>query len=230
MAKSKPKTGERRETNQPLKIDRLPPSVHEAILTLRNKAGKTWQEIEELSALPADKGGFVEWEKLPTPILELFPAMRLPHTNLHRWHDLRVSQVQKQVLESSAQAREIALAFVSSNVTGDREGVINAARDQIMGLIAEDGSRGGKLGAAKFLIELAEIMQADRANDIKERKVAADERKLKLLERREAVAIKKLESETEAVAKKAERGEVTVADINRIRERTFGLPPIQKAS
>ncbi len=111
MAKSKPKTGQPRLWNQPLKIDRLPPSVHEAIITLRNKAGKTWPEIEELSALPADKGGFVEWENLPTPVLELFPEMRLPHSNLHRWYDIRVDQVQKQVMEYSAKAREIAQAF-----------------------------------------------------------------------------------------------------------------------
>jgi hypothetical protein len=230
MTKARPKTGEKRATNQPLKIDRLPPSVHEAILLLRNKAGKTWQEIEELSALSAEKGGFVEWENLPTATLELFPDMRLPHSNLHRWHDLRVKQIQQQVMESAAQARVIAESFVKGNVAGDKEGVINAARDQIMSVLSEEGSRAGKMGAAKALIALAEIMQSSRANDIKERKVAADERKLKLIEEREARAIKKLDQETEKLSKKASRGEITVEDINRIRERTFGLPPVAKGA
>lgn len=227
MAKARPKTGETRRTNQPLKIDRMPPIVHDAILKLRNGAGKTWQEIEELSALPADKGGFVEWEKLPTPVLELFPTMRLPHSNLQRWYDIRVRQVQRDVLESSARAREIAQAFAKATVDGADEAVLNAARDQIMTILGENGGMSMKMGAAKALIDLAEILQARRSNDIKERKVAADERKLKLLEEREARAIKKLEQETTKIAKK---GEITIDDINRIRERTFGLPPVPKVA
>jgi hypothetical protein len=226
MAKPKPKTGDRRETNQPLKIDRLPPSVHESILALRNQAGKTWQEIEELSALPVDKGGFVEWDNLPTPVLELFPSMHLPHSNLQRWYDLRVRQVQRDVLESSARAREIAQAFAKAGIDGADEAVINAARDQIMLILSEDGSFKGKFGAAKGLIALAEIMQTSRANDIKERKVSADERKLKLLEQREAITIKKMEKETEAAARKISKGELTLDDINKLRRNAFGLPPL----
>ena len=66
MANTKrPRTGERRQINQPLKIDKLPPEIHEAVLTLRNRLGKTWEEIEALSAAPKDKGGFVDWENLP---------------------------------------------------------------------------------------------------------------------------------------------------------------------
>ena len=84
--------------------------------------------------------------------------------------------------------------------------------------------------ARKSLIALAETMQTARANDIKERKVAADERKLKLMEEREARAIKKLDQETEKLTKKASHREITIADINRIRERTFGLPPVSKGA
>ncbi|MBN9618079.1 MAG: hypothetical protein BGO25_05625 [Acidobacteriales bacterium 59-55] len=236
MPKPRPKTGERRETRQPLKIDRLPPSVHDSILFLRNVRGKTWQEIEALSAEPVkledgSKGdGFIDWPALDFKVLELFPDMRLPHTSLHRWYDLRVAQVQRQVLDSSIQARKIAEAFVRGGVEGDKEGVINAARDQLMSVLSEDGTVKGRMNAAKGLIVLAEIMQSARANDIKERKVQADERKLKLLEAREARAIRKLAEETERLTKKAARREITVEDINRIRERTFGLPPVAKGA
>src|SRR5882672_10887283 len=121
MAKSRPKTGDKRRVNQPLKIDRLPVEVREAIKYLKN-VGKTWQEIEELSSLPFNKkwaiadGGFVNWDDLPTSVLELFPEMRLPHTNLHRWFDLRVEQITAEVMARSAQAREIATSFAKSIV------------------------------------------------------------------------------------------------------------------
>ncbi|HEX5234155.1 MAG TPA: hypothetical protein VFW25_02365, partial [Silvibacterium sp.] len=80
MAKSRPKTGERRVVQQPLKIDRLPIEVRAAIQQLRDQ-GKTWPEIEELSSLKyseqwsTGKGGFVNWDALPTDVLELFPNL-----------------------------------------------------------------------------------------------------------------------------------------------------------
>lgn len=224
--KARPKTGEPRETNQPLKIDRLPPGVHEAILQLRNREGKTWQEIEELSAQPYGEktGGFVNWMHLPTPVLELFPDTRIPKSNLHRWYDIRVGQVQKQVLESAEHARVLAEAFAQANVEGDREAVCNAARDQILTVLSEDGSSSGKMRAAKALLSLAEVMQTARANDIKERKVAADERKIVVLERREKLAIQKLEAETERLAKKARTGQpITEDELKSVRMKAFGF-------
>src|ERR1700683_4383997 len=180
MAKEKqarPRTGEKRRTNLPLKIDRLPIEAREAIQYLKNVRGKTWQEIEEISALPYSEkwakgsGGFVNWEALPTPVLELFPDMKLPHTNLHRWYDLRVAQVTAETMARAAQAREIAAAFAKSVVANDDEAVLNAARDQIMSVLAEDASPKGRMLAASALIELAEMMQRARENAIKERKV-----------------------------------------------------------
>jgi hypothetical protein len=180
MTKRKPKTGEARETNQPLKIDRLPTAVHDAILYLRNTSGKTWLEIEARSGekyraeWKSGGGGFVNWDDLPVAVLELFPDMRLPHTSLHRWHDLRVAQVQKDVLVRSEQAREIAQAFSKSIVKNSDGAVMNAARDTIMAILAEDATARGRAAAGKALIVLAEVMQSARANDIKERKVAVD--------------------------------------------------------
>lgn len=181
-SRRRPGTGETRKTNQPLKIDRLPPAVHEAICALRNQAGKTWQEIEDLSGEPFGKGqlGFVDWVNLPTPVLELFPDMRLPHTNLQRWYDIRVEQVQADVIRSATKAREIARAFAKSVVAGDDEAVINAARDTLMGVLAEDGSPVGRGNVAKGLIKLGELMQKAKTNRIRERKVAVDEQTLQM--------------------------------------------------
>lgn len=180
MAKARPKTGEPRDTNQPLKIDRLPPSVHDAIKFLYSKRGKTWQEIEDLSAQPLDKDGFVNWDDLPTSVLELFPNMRLPRTNLHRWFDLRVAQVSKDVLVRSEQARVIAESFAKSQLVNGDEAVINAARDMLMGVLSEDSSEAGRLNATEGLIKLGNLMQKARTNDIRGRKVAVDEQTLQL--------------------------------------------------
>lgn len=231
--KRRPRTGEKRRTQLPLKIDRLPVEVRDAIQYLKNTVGKTWDEIEELSALPyceqwhTKGGGFVNWESLSTAVLELFPAMRLPHSNLHRWYDLRVSQVQADIEIRSAQARTIAKAFAKSIVEGSDEAVLNAARDQIMSVLSEDATAKGRLAAAKSLIVLADVMQEARLNTIKERKVVVDERKIAAYEQREALMRRKLESETERAATKLRKGELTIADINRLRERTFGLPPVE---
>lgn len=224
MTKPWPKTGDKRRTNLPLKIDRLPVEVRDAILLLRDK-GKTWQEIEELSELPKDRGGFVDWEALPTAVLELFPDLRIPHTNLHRWHDLRVRQVTEETMARSAQAREIAAAFARSVVAGEDEAVLNAARDQIMSVLAEDATPKGRMKAAGALIALAEMMQERRLNDIKERKVATDERRMKLLEERERQARERVDQATQNAAKKG-TGQFSIEDINLLRERTFGLPPL----
>jgi hypothetical protein len=232
----RPRTGEQRRTQQPLKIDRLPVEVRDAIQYLKNSAGKTWEEIEELSALPYDEkwqskgGGFVNWDALPTPVLELFPEMRLPHSNLHRWYDLRVRQVMADVQRRSVQARELAAAFAKSVVDGEDAAVLNAARDQLMSLLAEDASPKARINATKGLIALAEMLQERRLNDIKERKVAVDERRLVQLEKDAELKRRRLETETEKVAAKLKKGELTVADINRLRERVFGLPPVEAAA
>ncbi len=179
MAKPRAKTGEKRLVQQPLKIDRLPVEARDAILHLRD-IGKTWPEIEELSALPKGRGGFVEWDALPLDVLELFPSMKLPHTSLHRWFDLRVSQVMAETMARSAQAREIAAAFAKSTVEGADEAVLNAARDQIMSMLTEDGSSGGRMQAAKALINLGLLVQKTRTNEIRERLATVDEKALQM--------------------------------------------------
>jgi len=225
MAK-RPKTGEKRRTRQPLRIDRLPVEVREAIQQLRAQ-GKTWIEIEELSSLPLNKGGFVNWDALPTSVLELFPGLRIPHSNLHRWYDMRVEQVAAEVLERAEQARSIAKVFASAGLDKTNEAVMNAARDIIFGMLQATDSKSQK-DAARALLALAEIVQQSRSNDIRERAVAVDERKIKALEAREELTRRKLEAETEKAAKKLSKGELTVKDLNRLRERVFGLPPVEQ--
>ncbi len=199
---TRPRTGEKRKTQQPLKIDRLPPAVHDVILTLRNKLGKTWQEIEEISAQPMGEKspGFVDWENLPTATLELFPNMRIPHSNLQRWYDLRVSQVQKDTLHTATKAREIAQAFAKAGVVSDDEAVINASRDTLFGILSEDPSLKGRANIAKGLIQLGDLMQKARTNRIRERKVTVDEGTLQM-------KLDEMQRRAEKLIKAVEKGE-----------------------
>ena len=225
MAKAKrPRTGEPRRTNQPLKIDKLPPDALQSILALRNGLGKTWQEIEAISAHSKAEGGFIDWENNPMLAL-LFPDKQLPHTSLHRWYDLRVVQVRKDVEQRSAVAREVAESFAASVVDGSDEAVLNAARDQLMALLAEDLTPGSRERTAKILINLAKTLQAARANNVRERAVAVDERRITVLEDREKAARERVDQATQHAAKKG-TGQFSLEDINLLRERTFGLPPL----
>ena len=96
MTKPRPKTGEKRTRDCPLKIDRLPVGVRDAIQIVR--AEHIWAEVEELSAQPfnpkwqTEGGGFVDWDALPVAVQKFFPDRRLPHTNLHRWFYRWVAQ------------------------------------------------------------------------------------------------------------------------------------------
>jgi len=152
MTKPKPKTGEARATRQPLKIDRLPQSVQDAIKHLYDR-GRTWVEIAEQSAKPysaewdKDGGGFIDWEQLDFDALDMFPGLRLPKSSLQRWFDLRVSQVRKQVLAESAKAREWAAAFAGNDLPGTNAAVMNAMRDQVFTLMQQVGTG----DQAKFL-------------------------------------------------------------------------------
>jgi hypothetical protein len=144
MTKPRPKTGEKREVRQPLKIDKLPQGVRDAIKLLYDQ-GETWIEVEARSAEPysanweKDGGGFVDWETLDLQVLELFPDMRLPRTSLMRWFDLRVAQVRAQILAESAKAREWAQAFAGQNLPGSNAAVMNAMRDQVFALMQRVG-------------------------------------------------------------------------------------------
>jgi hypothetical protein len=132
-------------------------------------------------------------------------------------------------MERAEQARSIAKAFAAAGLDKSNEAVMNAARDIIFGLLQAQDT-GSQKYAAKALLALAEVVQQSRSNDIRERQVAVDERKIKALEAREELTRRKLEAETQKVAKKLHKGELTVEDLNRLRARVFALPPIEQES
>jgi len=234
MSTRRPRVGERRQKNQPLKIDRLPGVVHDAVLHLRNIEGLTWAQIEEQSNRAyskdwkQDHGGFVDWSSLDMKVLELFPDLRIPQTNLLRWYDLRVAQVRNQALAESERAREFAAAFANANLSDGNSSVINALRDQVFDLIqtAGDGDKGRFI---KGLQNLTLAMTRMQRVELQAKRVAVDERRVKALEDDLELKRSNFEKETNAAAVKARKGEgLNEDDINRIRERVFGLGPAPK--
>jgi hypothetical protein len=229
MTKPRPKTGEKRVVRQPLKIDRLPQSAQDAIKQLYDR-GRTWVEIAEQSAKPYssewenDGGGFIDWVLVDREALELFPGRRLAKSSLQRWFDLRVSQVRAQVLAESAKAREWAQAFAGNDLPESNAAVMNAMRDQVFTLMQKVGPG----DQAKFLDGLNVLsltLSRLQRVDLQAKRVEVDTRKLKLLEDREKAARKRVDQATQSAAKKG-TGQFSIEDINLLRERTFGLPPL----
>ncbi|MDR3723277.1 MAG: DUF3486 family protein [Terracidiphilus sp.] len=210
MAKPRPKTGEPRKTKQPLKIDLLPEDARQAIQFLYDN-GRTWMEIEQQSQLPYsakwkdDRGGFIDWESLDLSILEQFPEMKLPKSNLQRWFDLRIRQARAQVLAESARAREWAQAFAGANLPDANAAVINALRDLVFGVLQNVG----QLDKARMMEELKDLtlaMSRMQRTEILERRVAIDE--------------KAIQMKLDQVKKKADN---LIGDI----EGREGKPPVQ---
>jgi hypothetical protein len=212
-ASKRPRAREPRKTLLPLSIDLLPMEVLEAIKRLRSDHNLSWEEIERLSSLPYGEkwearigsAGFVNWDAMPRPVLEKFPDLHLPHSNLHRWYSLRVLQVRREVSERMQLARDFAKVFADAGIEKADEAVTNAVRDAVFVMLQESNDKKGRVVAAKALLVLRDVMNGVKANAIKERKVKVDEGRLELLERKLDMLQKKssaLAGQMEAAADK----------------------------
>lgn len=172
MRRRKPRTGEPRKVKQPLKIDRLPGELREAIQSMR-ASGLTWVEIEDIS--PRMR----EWEGVPEETRKLFPGLRIPHSNLMRWWDLRIEQVRKETLEAAGRAREFAAAFAGRDFKDLPDAVRNALGDQIFSLM-QSADKKDQQQFRRELLALGELLNQHRKLDIAERRQKTTERELEL--------------------------------------------------
>jgi hypothetical protein len=222
-SRARPGVGDTRKTRQPLKIDKLPEEWRDQIQKYRAQ-GSTWSEIEELSR------GF-EWDKLATDVLEHFPDLtdsRIEPRSLVR--PARRAGQSRETLARSEQARELAKAFAGADLSKTDEAVVNALRDQIFSEMQKAGSQ-SRPDLIAALTNLGVLLTEVKKNEIRERKVKVDELAAELAKRKTDAALQKFEKASEDVKRKLEKGKsVTLADLNSLRERTFGLPPLQPAS
>ncbi len=220
---AKPKTGEKRKTRQPLKMDKLPSHILDRVMAERS-VGRTWEEIEDMSPR------FEEWNKTEESVRANFPGLRLPHSTLQRWYDLRVEQVKREVMAQSVKSREFAAAFAKSDFRKLPEAVKNALGDQVFALMQHVDEK-NQARFRKELLNLGMLLAENRKLDIQERRASAEVKRITILEQEFEMRKKKFDKETSDAARKLGKGKaITEEDINRIRERTFGLPPIQRVS
>ena len=125
-----PKTGERRRARRFLRLDTLPPALLDRIRSERAK-GHTWHEIERASP------SWPEWEQATPEVLAGFPDRRLPHSNLQRWHDLRVEQVQREREGQAAAAQAFAARLGARRIANLGSAVKDALGESVFRLAAE---------------------------------------------------------------------------------------------
>lgn len=166
------RTGEKPQVRQPLKIDKLPVELRDRIQEERAKGG-TWEEIEEMSPK------FPEWEKVPEETKQLFPKLKLPHSTLARWYDLRVSQVLQENLERSQRAREFAGIWAGRDFKDLPAATRNALGDQIFALM-QSADKQDQQQFRRELMALMELLNESRKLDIKERQQTTNEKALEL--------------------------------------------------
>jgi hypothetical protein len=183
--RKRPKTGEARRRRQPLKIDLLPDAVKDRILELR--AGfMPWEEIERRSR------EFVPWGTLGPAVRAAFPGKFLPHTNLHRWYDLRVEQARREAEAQAVSSRTIAQSFLGRGYKDLPESIKNALADAIFALSATTDPEQFRKQLFELGYLVAKLMQSQTAAA----KTDAEMKKAELAQEKMAAAVGGLEGRT----------------------------------
>lgn len=197
---------------QPFAIDKLPSAWRDQIIAWRAK-WLTWEQIEEESAK-------FEWGQLPEELsLSHFADRRIPATTLRRWYDVQVEQKLEEIEAERRASSAVAEKFAGPGYDKLDASVRNAMADVVFAH-AKDSADPQKFHAA--LADLALALTRFRRIEIAKERVALDRKKFDEL-------ISKANKATDEAAKKISKGgRLTLEDINRLRERTFGLPPVQR--
>jgi hypothetical protein len=135
----RPRTGEKRRTRQPFEIDKLSQETRDAILRARAD-GATWEETAERASKVAGRP--------------------LASSVVHRWYDVRVEQVQKEVMAQAERARGIAGMFAGKGFKDLPEATINALSSQVFTLMESKGGAEFEASLANLALVLSKLMAA----------------------------------------------------------------------
>ncbi len=189
---SRPKTGEARRVKQPLGIDRLPLKMQDRIRAARI-AGRTWMEIEE------DSPTWPEWnEGVASEAFDLFPGRRLPHSNLHRWYDLRVAQVMKEQEQRSIAAHAAADKVAARGFTNLTASVKHAMGETVFELMNAEHN---PIVIAEALANIGLLLARFDRNELARKRVEQEQEKIALLTRK----LELIETKSKAVAGEVEK-------------------------
>jgi hypothetical protein len=191
----RPRTGEKRRTRQPFEIDKLSQETRDEILKARAD-GATWEETAERASKVAGRP--------------------LASSVVHRWYDVRVEQVQKEVMAQAERARGIAGMFAGKGFKDLPAAAVNALSAQVFTLMESKGGAEFEASLANLAIVLSKLMGAQARTKL------VDLAEKKFLE----LKSKADKATSEAAAKIGKGGKLTREDINNLRERALGLPRV----
>lgn len=170
-------------------------------------------EIEALSPK------FEEWEKTAPEIRAEYPQLRLPHTTLQRWYDLRVEQVKHELLADQTRAREIAAIFYGKESKDLPDAVRNAISDQLFAMMqSADGK--SRLNVTKGLLALGELLNEQRKTEIKDRRQKAYERELQMKIEAMRDKVARLKKDVDGTGKKKQ---LTPEELKQRVDEIYGL-------
>jgi hypothetical protein len=199
----RPRTGDKRETRQPLRIDGLSQKVRDEILKARAE-GATWTETAERASKEA--------------------AESLAVSVVHRWYDIRVEQVQREVLEQAERSRALAQVFASKGFKDLPEAAVNALSAEVFGIMEAGTAAEREKGLGNLVFVLSKLITAQA----KQQQVEIEKEKVQLAKKKfDELRARGEKATNEAAAKIGKGKPLTIEDINRIRERALGLPPVQ---
>jgi len=151
--KRRPKTGEPRQVNQPLRLDSLPQAKRDQIISMR-RAGESWERIAK--------------------------AVGEPATTLHRWYDLRVAQVMREVQQEGEWSRQIAQALAGPGYESLPDAVRNAIADQLFGVMQASEPK-ERAQAAEALIGFMDQLTKRERVEVQKQKIGIEREKLALV-------------------------------------------------
>lgn len=218
-----PRVGEKRHTRRPFTIEKLPIAWQEWIKQQRAIPNVTpWEQIEERSA------SALAWKELPPETLRLFPRRRLPALNMWRWYDVTCLQLQRENEAQRQSSVAVANSLLRPGYKNLPESVRTALADQVFQL-NRAVREGDQDEFQARLIDLGNLLARFQRNEIARLRAEAESKRVDELVRDAEAKRQSFEKTTDEAAKKIRKGgKLTVADINRIREQTFGLPPIER--
>jgi len=197
----RPRTGEKRRTRQPLKMDRLPAEVRDAIQKAR-AAGKTWEETAESASKIA--------------------GQEISVGACYRWYDIRVEQVLRETAEMDELAEKNLRKFFGRTLAELPEAAAHSLKAEVYGMQSAKTSAQREASIGNFLALLSKIIDAQS----KQKRAEIEERKVNLAQKKFDELKSKAEKELNAAERKIGKGgQLTGEDINRIRRKVFGLGP-----
>lgn len=149
----KPRTGDKRSTRQPFKIDSLPLEVRDEIQKLRAN-GQTWQEISEATGLSA--------------------------STLRDWYDVRIEQVQAEVLAQAEHSRTLAASFAGKGFEKLPESVQAALSSAIFAMAESQDVKSRQVFITR-MNELAWLLARNRQLDQEDKRLAIEGKKLETI-------------------------------------------------